>query len=798
MAASITYNTGSITLPHIYRATGGGVTFSANLSASSATMDYFTDTAVVDDAIYFGNTGTYPLFSDLNFNIGTPMAGTGITLVWEYWGGPSTSAWVPIEKLQDDTVSFTATGAKTVRFPIQLDHPSTTVNSVSALWVRCRISAKTTITEGGKNQTTAVTASDGKVNIDDYTDDSPCTWTDVYNYMTDNYPYVGVVKNGNYFDFRRILPIINSRLLSKNETIEMCPSCKAGGATPRTGILLDYLTNGQVSTTDPTRGINGSTYLMNGAINTYPFSWGTHHYSYDTQWLNPSLNSTGAAGYLGYPALYGTFQDCKIQMVPGAPHVDAIIQNCKFNQASGFIATGFACNTFANNTMMVIGSNGAVFNIYTNGFSVEKLGFTFSSTGSIYRFNQTPLDGQVWSLINPLSRTPGITIGQPQTVSTTPAAVANFTKVFFYDDSAGTYTDYTTVAALLAGDVPMSGDVGDCLYMNFGTASAGHSCIIDSTLGGTNDYVYAFEYYSALGWTAVVEDWDNSNNFTQSGFYIPRKDQTMTTSTVNGVSGIWGRFRIVTKGTGTPAIDKIRRAGFSALSHWSIHERYDIEFTGIDSTSTPIQGIEVSATDVFGTVAFTGTSGVDGTITPSDVLDREFYFDPEDPNRNTNTMITMKSYNPYTTRVRKYGYMFQEFSTTVDSIQKMKIMLAADINVVASQAVAHAYTGISVDGVTNTITISEDHTMQEVYDYCEDWASLTANMGYNEPFVTTDGQNFTSTYDLAISAALSGIGKIDLGVNNLTLSGTSTLDIYAANGDHINASSTLSGYGYII
>jgi hypothetical protein len=171
------------------------------------------------------------------------------------------------------------------------------------------------------------------------------------------------------------------------------------------------------------------------------------------------------------------------------------------------------------------------------------------------------------------------------------------------------------------------------------------------------------------------------------------------------------------------------------------------------------------------------------------VLDREFYFDPEDPNRNTNTMITMKSYNPYTTRVRKYGYMFQEFSTTVDSIQKMKIMLAADINVVASQAVAHAYTGISVDGVTNTITISEDHTMQEVYDYCEDWASLTANMGYNEPFVTTDGQNFTSTYDLVLDGCdLTGSATISMVVNSVTyLNGaTSTVTIVADDGTHTN------------
>jgi hypothetical protein len=116
-------------------------------------------------------------------------------------------------------------------------------------------------------------------------------------------------------------------------------------------------------------------------------------------------------------------------------------------------------------------------------------------------------------------------------------------------------------------------------------------------------------------------------------------------------------------------------------------------------------------------------------------------------------------------------------------------MLMDNTYVSVDKATASAYTGISVDGVTNTITISEDHTMQEVYDYCEDWASLTANMGYNEPFVTTDGQNFTSTYDLVLdNCALTGTGRISIVVNTVTYIGTatSTLDIVAVDGTHTN------------
>jgi len=50
---AITYQTDAITISYIYRATSGGTVFSSNLNATAA-FDYFDDTAVVGDAIYFG------------------------------------------------------------------------------------------------------------------------------------------------------------------------------------------------------------------------------------------------------------------------------------------------------------------------------------------------------------------------------------------------------------------------------------------------------------------------------------------------------------------------------------------------------------------------------------------------------------------------------------------------------------------------------------------------------------------------------------------------------------------------
>ena len=87
MAGTITYNADSTKkdLNYIFTATSGGTVFSANQKDSTA-FDIFSDSAVVDDAIYFGITRSNPYLpiSDLYFNIGTALVATSITITWEY------------------------------------------------------------------------------------------------------------------------------------------------------------------------------------------------------------------------------------------------------------------------------------------------------------------------------------------------------------------------------------------------------------------------------------------------------------------------------------------------------------------------------------------------------------------------------------------------------------------------------------------------------------------------------------------------------------------------------------------
>lgn len=192
---TVTYNT-LITPSYIYLSDGG--VFSANKTAT-AVFDYFPDDAAVDDALYFGHSTR---FDDIVVYIGTPFAATSVTFVWEYYN--SSSVWSTLT-VTDPTSGWIATGSQTIAFVPPIDWRYTTINSVSAWWIRCRISAVDTPTEGGANSTSAVQVGDNKVIVTGGTEGSPITWANIYaaapSVVTQvsayHYQYNCYIDNGN-------------------------------------------------------------------------------------------------------------------------------------------------------------------------------------------------------------------------------------------------------------------------------------------------------------------------------------------------------------------------------------------------------------------------------------------------------------------------------------------------------------------------------------------------------------------------------------------------------------------------
>jgi hypothetical protein len=115
---------------------------------------------------------------------------------------------------------------------------------------------------------------------------------------------------------------------------------------------------------------------------------------------------------------------------------------------------------------------------------------------------------------------------------------------------------------------------------------------------------------------------------------------------------------------------------------------------------------------------------------------------------------------PHTVKVRCYGYQFQEFPVDIGARTVTNISQNENNFVVANESTAGAYTGITVNGSAETITVSSNHTLQEVYDYCNWWAAQSANMQYDMPISTADGINFTLAAGWSITVTGSGVKLI--------------------------------------
>jgi hypothetical protein len=130
---------------------------------------------------------------------------------------------------------------------------------------------------------------------------------------------------------------------------------------------------------------------------------------------------------------------------------------------------------------------------------------------------------------------------------------------------------------------------------------------------------------------------------------------------------------------------------------------------------------------------------------------------------------------PHTIKVRCYGYLFQEFPVDIDARTVTNLSQIENNFVVANESTAGAYTGITVNGSAETITVSSNHTLQEVYDYCNWWAAQSANMQYDMPMITSDGVNFSmvSGWDFVVSSTYTVTAE----GQTLTLSGGGSFTI---------------------
>lgn len=176
---------------YVYRATSGGTSFSSNL-AGTAAFDYFPNTPTTNDALYIGfRTGSNPStylnkWRDITLQVGTALNGTP-TLAWEYYNG---SAWTTLTVTNGSAMQTTGTQTITFKPPVDWYAINPTnggapTDAASGLFVRCRMSATTGVTEGGANATTPVRIGSNAFHVVDNIAGTEVTPEDLYDTAID-------------------------------------------------------------------------------------------------------------------------------------------------------------------------------------------------------------------------------------------------------------------------------------------------------------------------------------------------------------------------------------------------------------------------------------------------------------------------------------------------------------------------------------------------------------------------------------------------------------------------------------
>lgn len=162
-------------------------------------------------------------------------------------------------------------------------------------------------------------------------------------------------------------------------------------------------------------------------------------------------------------------------------------------------------------------------------------------------------------------------------------------------------------------------------------------------------------------------------------------------------------------------------------------------------------------------------------------------------NNYTNDTI----HNPYTETIRKYGKKELKSTYTLAKTgtpaAKAGVLLTND-DVTLTQAAAAALTGINLNYTTKTATITEAHTIQNIFDFWSNSISLAANMSEDFNWSRNGDELDIGDWRLTIDTVevIGSIKSTDevIFVNGGTLTGS----IFDINGDSDATISTPVGY----
>lgn len=173
--------------------------------------------------------------------------------------------------------------------------------------------------------------------------------------------------------------------------------------------------------------------------------------------------------------------------------------------------------------------------------------------------------------------------------------------------------------------------------------------------------------------------------------------------------------------------------------------KYSFDLQLVDTTGTGIDSVKVKmwdSSDSIVTNATTNSSGVLATQT----LNYGYY------QQSTGNAPTLET--PHESRVYKYGKLMLSSKSSIEAKTDWAFTMRTDIHITqTTEATVAAYTGITVNHATETITISENHILDEIYDYCQ-YDIIGSTKQIDQTIHTADGVNFVSEYSFIVNTGI--------------------------------------------
>jgi hypothetical protein len=448
-------------------------------------------------------------------------------------------------------------------------------------------------------------------------------------------------------------------------------------------------------------------------------------------------------------------------------------------------------------TRCILGDENGVFDrilIYRASLELDSVAMPVpnQSVFVLYQCTSEPLQ---LDIKNPPADPPSLASGK--LVSRGSAGVFyNTGKVWFYDESEDTYTDYTSEAN--AGTLEMGGDVGDIWYITNGYTSLYElSCENRITVNTANvGYEYQGETYTRAGrgWEEK-KVWDITEGFTVSGKYWISGNAYGTTgenlyseaTVVNGQNAMWKRLIITAKGTTAPVLKwECTRQQGGILSDLKVPISYKINTSVKDSSGDPVEDVLVGLLNKNGEVVDYDLTDVNGRYNDLQVTSRLVEFDPYNDVFQGHSEIDL---NPFIQVVGAYGYVVQQPSFDLTEVSAKSYILTDNPHTFAGETTANGYlTEVSFDGATKIMTVTGTLTKQQRYDASQAWFYTDDNFQYGQPLLDIDTLN--TGWSVVISGTLTG-DKDDSTTPTITSTGkyiTSDIVLFYDGADLVKAS----------